>query len=122
MHLNWGDAGLLRLFQRCCEALAPGGVLLLEPQPWKSYQQALRKQVVRALPPRAGALLRTCVTRSGAAQMPQEVQDNFRAIKLRPDGFAAALHDAGFAAVEELREGGHRGFDRPLLLCTKAGP
>lgn len=48
VHLNWGDAGLLRLFERCHELLAPGGLLVLEPQPWKSYRQALRKQDVRA--------------------------------------------------------------------------
>ena len=51
VHLNWGDAGLLRLFDRCHEALAPGGLLILEPQPWKSYRQALRKQMVRRHPP-----------------------------------------------------------------------
>jgi 7SK snRNA methylphosphate capping enzyme len=48
VHLNWGDEGLLRLFTRCHEVLAPGGLLILEPQPWKSYRQALRKQTVRA--------------------------------------------------------------------------
>ena len=53
--------------------------------------------------------------------MPQEVQDQFRTLKLRPDDFAALLQQrTGFASVQELREGGHRGFDRPLLLCRKA--
>jgi 7SK snRNA methylphosphate capping enzyme len=47
VHLNWGDDGLMRLFQRCHDVLAPGGLLVLEPQPWKSYRQALRKQNVR---------------------------------------------------------------------------
>ena len=54
-------------------------------------------------------------------QMPQEVQDQFRTLKLRPDDFATLLQErTGFASVQELREGGHRGFDRPLLLCRKA--
>ena len=54
--------------------------------------------------------------------MPQEVQDHFRSIQLRPDGFADSLRQrTGFASVEELRDAGHCGFDRPLLLCRKAG-
>jgi hypothetical protein len=53
--------------------------------------------------------------------MPQACQDHFRSIKLRPKDFSNALQrDAGFASVEELREGGHQGFDRPLMLCRKA--
>ena len=53
--------------------------------------------------------------------MPAEVQEHFRSIQLRPDDFAASLQQrTGFVSVEELREGGRRGFDRPLLLCRKA--
>lgn len=37
IHLNHGDAGLLHLFRRAHECLAPGGILTLEPQPLKSY-------------------------------------------------------------------------------------
>ena len=46
VHLNGGDAGLKALFAALHAALAPGGLLLLEPQPWRSYKQALRKQVL----------------------------------------------------------------------------
>lgn len=49
VHLNWGDDGLLRLFDRCFDVLVPGGLLILEPQSWKSYRQALRKQHVRVV-------------------------------------------------------------------------
>jgi hypothetical protein len=52
--------------------------------------------------------------------MPQAVQEHFRSIKLRPEDAEALLRRTGFCSVEELREGGHRGFDRPLLLCRKA--
>lgn len=45
VHLNGGDAGLRALFAALHAALAPGGLLVLEPQPWRSYKQALRKQV-----------------------------------------------------------------------------
>lgn len=45
VHLNQGDEGLKRLFAKVKEALVPGGWFILEPQPWKSYKQARRKQV-----------------------------------------------------------------------------
>ena len=107
---------MLRLFDRCHAVLAPGGLLILEPQPWKSYRQALRKQHVRVV--QHPLLLASAET---PRQMPQEVQDQFRTLKLRPDDFATLLQErTGFASVQELREGGHRGFDRPLLLCRKA--
>lgn len=40
MHLNHGDAGLLRLFARITSCLRRGGVVAIELQPWRSYEQA----------------------------------------------------------------------------------
>ena len=48
VHLNQGDEGLKRLFVKVKESLVPGGWFVLEPQPWRSYQQARRKQVSQA--------------------------------------------------------------------------
>lgn len=45
VQLNWGDDGLEELFTRVYRLLRPGGVFVLEPQPWKSYRQAFKKQV-----------------------------------------------------------------------------
>ena len=52
VHLHRGDAGLAALFARCAAALAPGGLLVLEPQPWRSYHAAVGKlrRAVRVLP------------------------------------------------------------------------
>ena len=41
-----GDAALEALFERLRDALAPGGLLILEPQPWRSYRKALQKRGV----------------------------------------------------------------------------
>lgn len=39
IHLNWGDAGVKRLFKRIFLHLRPGGRLILEPQCWQSYHK-----------------------------------------------------------------------------------
>ncbi len=39
IHLNYGDAGLMRFFRRIFNLLKPGGRLLLEPQPRSSYRK-----------------------------------------------------------------------------------
>ncbi|KAL0410627.1 UNVERIFIED_CONTAM: putative RNA methyltransferase [Sesamum latifolium] len=37
IHLNWGDDGLITLFWRVWKLLQPGGIFIVEPQPWSSY-------------------------------------------------------------------------------------
>ena len=37
VHLNWGDAGVRRMFRKIFRHLRPGGRLVLEPQPFSSY-------------------------------------------------------------------------------------
>uniref|UniRef100_A0A7N0T9R6 RNA methyltransferase n=1 Tax=Kalanchoe fedtschenkoi TaxID=63787 RepID=A0A7N0T9R6_KALFE len=39
IHLNWGDDGLVTLFSKIWRLLQPGGILVLEPQPWTSYEK-----------------------------------------------------------------------------------
>ncbi|XP_017159030.1 7SK snRNA methylphosphate capping enzyme-like, partial [Poecilia reticulata] len=37
VQLQSGDRGVVRLFRRTYQSLAPGGTLVLEPQPWSGY-------------------------------------------------------------------------------------
>ena len=45
IHLNFGDQGLKRFFRRIYRTLRPGGMFLLEPQPWSSYRLKRRMTV-----------------------------------------------------------------------------
>ena len=39
IHLHYGDVGLKRSFHRMYKQLRPGGLLVLEIQPWNSYRK-----------------------------------------------------------------------------------
>jgi 7SK snRNA methylphosphate capping enzyme len=39
VHLNWGDAGIRTLFARLSSLVEPGGWLVIEPQPRRTYAQ-----------------------------------------------------------------------------------
>ena len=39
IHLNYGDVGVQWTFRRMYKQLRPGGLLVLEMQPWKSYRK-----------------------------------------------------------------------------------
>lgn len=70
VHLNNGDAGLKRFFRRIFRQLRPGGRLLLEPQPWKSYQR--RKKLTK------------------------EIEENFPKLNFKPAEFQDFLVKIGF--------------------------
>ncbi|NXD31850.1 MEPCE enzyme, partial [Spelaeornis formosus] len=78
VQLNWGDEGLKRLFRRAFRHLRPGGMLLLEPQPWESYRK-----------------------RKG---LTETTYRNYQRIRLRPDQFPAYLTspEVGFERCELL--------------------
>lgn len=93
LHLHHGDAGLLALFHSLYNLLAPGGILVVEPQEWKNYKSAVKKN--------------------------RDLRDVFKGIQIRPN-FEAELRDVGFVMVEggfiERDEGG---FSRPLMIWRK---
>ncbi|XP_038878262.1 probable RNA methyltransferase At5g51130 isoform X2 [Benincasa hispida] len=98
IHLNWGDDGLITLFSKIWKLLNLGGILVLEPQPWKSYE--------------------TNYSVSETTKM------NFKTIKIRPEEFQEILLDKiGFRTVEALTLGlsdsNSGGFNRPILVFQK---
>ncbi|XP_015898491.2 probable RNA methyltransferase At5g51130 [Ziziphus jujuba] len=97
IHLNWGDDGLITLFSRIWRLLKPGGILVLEPQPWKSYENNRLVSETATL--------------------------NYKNIKFRPNTFQDLLLDKiGFRTVEDLTpglSGSKTGFNRPMLVFQK---
>lgn len=97
IHLNWGDDGLITLFAEIWKLLRPGGILVLEPQPWKSYESNRN------------------VSETTAA--------NYRNIMIRPAQFQEILLDKiGFRTVEDVTSGltdSKTGFNRPILVFRK---
>ena len=82
IHLNWGDEGLKRVFVNAYAALAPGGALIIEPQPWRSYKQAFRKN---------------------KHNVPAEWKSHYGAIELKPDMFESYLKSVvGFRTIQRL--------------------
>jgi len=102
IHLNNGDTGLLRLFDKLNGCLKIGGLLIFEPQPWPSYKKAKRNSDIMTL--------------------------NYRMLRIKPESFVRVLMGRfGFKLKKHLA---HRdkmkvlsnqnvGFSRPLYLLKK---
>ena len=96
IHLNWGDEGIRRLFRKIYDLLAPGGIFLFEPQPWKSYRKKYN--------------------------LTERTKANFRSIALRPSSFDEFLtKNIGFRSVRLLGKPKHttKGFGRSLYIYKK---
>lgn len=46
VQLQSGDGGVVRLFRRAYQSLSPGGLFILEPQPWSRYSRSKRASVI----------------------------------------------------------------------------
>ncbi|GAA0157057.1 hypothetical protein LIER_14403 [Lithospermum erythrorhizon] len=97
VHLNWGDDGIITLFSKVWSHLHPGGVFIVEPQPWISYS---KNRVVS-----------------------ETATVNYQKIKIRPEDFQDILLDKiGFRTVENIASrvsGSTAGFERPILALWK---
>ncbi|XP_075062266.1 7SK snRNA methylphosphate capping enzyme [Mixophyes fleayi] len=100
IHLNWGDDGLKRMFKRMYRHLTPGGILVLEPQPWSSYGK--RKKLT------------------------ESIYRNYCKISLKPDQFTSYLvsSEVGFSSYEVLASPctSSKGFQRSIYAFHKSGP
>ena len=47
IHYNWGDEGIKHLFTQVHRLLSEDGILILEPQPWRSYEKKKNLNSVR---------------------------------------------------------------------------
>ncbi|KAJ9453587.1 putative RNA methyltransferase At5g51130 [Diplonema papillatum] len=95
VHLNWGDRGLRVMFLRIYDLLTPDGLLVLEPQPWKSYAKA--------------------ATRLADAS----ILNKRSTLSLRPQQFDEHLRGLGFVLEKNLIEREAKGFSRDLLVYRK---
>ncbi|XP_038861746.1 7SK snRNA methylphosphate capping enzyme-like [Salvelinus namaycush] len=96
VHLNWGDGGLKRLFHRVFRHLRPGGMFILEPQPWITYGK--RKKLT------------------------DSIFRNYHSIRLKPEQFSTYLtSEVGFSSYELIGtpNSSSRGFQRPIYLFHK---
>ncbi|CDQ79403.1 unnamed protein product [Oncorhynchus mykiss] len=96
VHLNWGDGGLKRLFHRVFRHLRPGGLFVLEPQPWVTYGK--RKKLT------------------------DSIFRNYHSIRLKPEQFSTYLtSEVGFSSYELIGtpNSSSRGFQRPIYLFHK---
>ncbi|KAI9762237.1 MAG: hypothetical protein M4579_000560 [Chaenotheca gracillima] len=75
VHLRHLDAGLNKFFLRCSQTLCTGGYLVLEIQPWSSYEKAVRPK-----------------------KSPQ-LAANFALLQVKPDDFPALLDRYGFVSA-----------------------
>ncbi|KAM1361128.1 hypothetical protein EV2_027079 [Malus domestica] len=97
IHLNWGDDGLITLFTRVWSLLRLGGIFVLEPQPWTSYEKNYR--------------------------VSETTKENYRNLMFYPKDFQDLLLDKiGFRKVEDIASsmsGSKTGFNRPILVFHK---
>lgn len=96
VHLNGGDEMLLALFHKLFALVRSGGLVIVEYQPWKSYEnnKAINEDIRRV----------------------------FKSISIRPSQFEEVLlRDVGFQLERRLgpSESEAKGFDRPILALRK---
>uniref|UniRef100_I3JRJ0 RNA methyltransferase n=1 Tax=Oreochromis niloticus TaxID=8128 RepID=I3JRJ0_ORENI len=91
VQLQSGDAGVVRLFKRAYQSLSPGGIFILEPQPWSSYCHSKRAS--------------------------KTTFSHYRSLRLRPEQFTSYLTDSvGFSSYRLIT---HTGNQRPIYLFHK---
>lgn len=96
IHLNHGDAGLMKLFRNIFDLATPGGLVILEYQPWKSYERNKN----------------TSETTKAVFKTLQIHPLHFETILVETIGFIIETRLG--TPIEEAK-----GFDRPILLLRR---
>ncbi|KAI3375947.1 hypothetical protein L3Q82_016368, partial [Scortum barcoo] len=85
VQLQSGDGGVVRLFRRAYQSLLPGGLFILEPQPWSSYSHSKRVQHTHIY------------------THTESTYRHYRTVRLRPEHFTCYLTDSvGFTSYRLL--------------------
>uniref|UniRef100_A0AAQ6IFX8 RNA methyltransferase n=1 Tax=Anabas testudineus TaxID=64144 RepID=A0AAQ6IFX8_ANATE len=91
VQLQSGDTGVIRLFRRAYQSLLPGGLFILEPQPWSRYSHSKRAS--------------------------ERMYRNYRSMRLKPEQFTSYLTDTvGFSSYRLLKWTGNQ---QPIYLFHK---
>ena len=120
LHLQSGDVGVVRLFSRAYQSLAPGGLFILAAQPWSSYNRSKRTSVpAHTHTPTHPSC--SCQENGGltvAALLFQETTfHHFRTVRLKPDQFTSYLtENVGFSSYRLLA---HTGMNTGVHVCTQ---
>ncbi|VDK36850.1 unnamed protein product [Taenia asiatica] len=94
IHLNYGDAGLMRFFRRVFNLLKPGGHFLLEPQPKTSYKNS---------------------------RFTIKQQENYKTMTIDPSNLEPILLDIGFSYFDKIKvPRPNESFQRCIMLCSKS--
>ena len=95
VHLNTGDEGLMKLFNVLYQLCRPGGSVVLEYQPWRSYVN--KKSLTTA------------------------IKQIFPTIQIKPEMFEQCLLDIGFIIDARLGPSleDAKGYSRPILLLLR---
>ncbi|XP_077357070.1 7SK snRNA methylphosphate capping enzyme-like isoform X1 [Festucalex cinctus] len=91
VQLQTGDGGVARLFRRAYQSLLPGGLFILEPQPWRRYGRNKKASAT--------------------------TYHHYRNLQLRPEHFTSYLMDnVGFSSYRLLTRTGEK---QPIYLFHK---
>ncbi|KAF9110071.1 hypothetical protein BGX27_006823 [Mortierella sp. AM989] len=97
IHLHHGDSGIKQFFQKVYRSLAPGGIFLLEPQAFDTYNRR--------------------------SKITPEMHATYKSITFRPEEFREYLlsQDVGFTECVHLghSEGQAKNFNRDIFLYRK---
>ncbi|OMJ95071.1 hypothetical protein SteCoe_1610 [Stentor coeruleus] len=94
VHLNWGDSGLINMFNNIYNALEYKGIFIFEPQNWKSYKKSRTRT--------------------------DQILQNYKSIKIKPDDFHLVLNNLGFEIIETIcPKAGRETFKRLIYVYEK---